>query len=262
MAEENKDVSLEQPAPEVKELTPTELKAKEQGWVPQTEWDGDPDQWRPAKEFLDRGELFKKIDDQSRTIKEVRKALVDLQKHNSKLAEVEYKRALETLKQQKKDALLEGDADAVVDIDEKMDLVRDAQKAAAQAVPQVPADVQEQIHPVFNAWKERNSWYENNRAMRAFADRVGAEAAARGASVTDVLQIVDQEVKKEFAEKFVNPNRAKAPGVEGSTNKGGGKKDTFELTSDERRVAERFIRTVPGMTMEKYIADLKKIKGV
>jgi hypothetical protein len=260
MAEENQE-QIEQKAPEVKELTPTELKAKEQGWVPQEEWDGEPDQWRPAKEFLDRGELFKKIDDQSRTIKEFRKALVDMQKHNAKIAEVEYKRAYEALKQQKKEALLEGDADAVIDIDERLDMVRDAQKAA-QAAPQVSPEVQEQVHPVFNAWRERNSWYENNRAMRAFADRVGADAAARGASVTDVLNIVEQEVKKEFAEKFTNPNRAKAPGVEGSSNKGGSKKDTFELTSDERRVAERFIRTVPGMTMEKYVADLKKIKGV
>ena len=259
MAEENQE-QIEQKAPEVKELTPTELKAKEQGWVPQEEWDGEPDQWRPAKEFLDRGELFKKIDDQSRTIKEFRKALVDMQKHNAKIAEVEYKRAYEALKQQKKEALLEGDADAVIDIDEKMDLVKDAQKAAS-AAPQVP-DVQEPLHPAFNAWKDRNGWYDTNRAMRAFADRVGAEAAARGASVTDVLNIVEQEVKKEFADKFTNPNRAKAPGVEGSSNKGGGKKDTFELTADERRVAERFIRTVPGMTMEKYVADLKKIKGV
>jgi hypothetical protein len=260
MAEENK-VEQNTPAPEPKELSPVELRAQEQGWVPQEQWDGDPDQWRPAKEFLDRGELFKKIDDQSRTIKEVRKALADMQKHNAKLAEVEYKRAYETLKQQKKDALLEGDAEAVIDIDEKMDLVRDAQKQAAQAVPEIPADAAEQIHPVFNAWQEKNSWYNANRAMRAFADRVGAEAAARGASVTDVLAIVEREVKKEFAEKFTNPNRAKAPGVEGSSTKGGSKKDTFELTADERRVAERFVKQIPGMTMEKYVDDLRKIKG-
>ena len=260
MAEENKQVEQNTPATEAKELSPVELRAQEQGWVPQEEWDGDPDQWRPAKEFLDRGELFKKIDDQSRTIKEFRKALADLQKHNAKIAEVEYKRAYDALKQQKKEALLEGDADAVIDIDEKMDMVRDAQKQAT-AAPELPADAAEQIHPVFNAWQEKNGWYNTNRAMRAFADRVGAEAAARGASVTDVLSIVEREVKKEFAEKFVNPNRAKAPGVEGSSNKGGSKKDTFELTADERRVAERFVRTVPGMTMEKYVEDLKKIKG-
>lgn len=259
MAEENKE-QVEQKAPEQKELTPVELKAKEQGWVPQEEWDGDPDQWRPAKEFLDRGELFKKIDDQSRTIKEFRKALVDLQKHNAKIAEVEYKRAYETLKQQKKEALLEGDADAVIDIDERMDLVRDAQKEAQKA-PQVPAEIQEQIHPVFNAWKERNSWYDTNRAMRALADRVGAEAAARGASVTDVLAIVDREVRKEFAEKFTNPNRAKAPGVEGSTNKSNSKNDTFELTDVERRAMDRFVK-LGALTKDEYIAQLKKTRGV
>lgn len=243
------------------EVSPHEAKAREQGWVPQDEWQGDPEAWRPAKEFLDRGELFRKIDEQSKTIKEFRKALSDLQKHNAKLAEVEYARALETLKKQKKDALIEGDADAVIDIDEKMSMVRDAQKtAAAQPVTQVePAET---VHPVFNAWKERNGWYDTNRAMRAFADRVGAEAAARGASVTDVLTLVEQEVKKEFAEKFTNPNRNKPGAVEGSAQKGSSKADKFELSSEERRIAERIIRATPGMTMEKYVADLKAIKGV
>lgn len=252
MAEENQEQQEKEP-------TAVEQKAMEQGWVPQEQWEGDPDQWRPAKEFLDRGELFKKIDDQSRTIKEVRKALDEMRKHNARIAEVEYKRALDTLKQQKKDALLEGDADAVIDIDEKIDLVKDAQKEA-QATPQSNSDV-ESFHPAFNAWKERNSWYENNRAMRAFADRIGAEAAASGKSVTDVLSEVEREVKKEFAEKFVNPNRAKAPGVEGSTNKGGGKKDTFELTPLERQVMHRLVKA-GALTEEKYIEDLKKTRGV
>jgi hypothetical protein len=39
-------------------------------------------------------------------------------------------------------------------------------------------------------------------------------------------------------------------------------KDSFTLSDDERRVMQRFIKTVPGMTEEKYVADLKKIKGV
>lgn len=254
MAEENQEQLNNENQPQ---FTAVEQKAMEQGWVPQDQWDGDPDQWRPAKEFLDRGELFKKIDDQSRTIKEVRKALDDLRKHNAKIAEVEYKRALDTLKQQKKDALLEGDADAVIEIDEKIDLVRDAQKEAT-ATPQETAS--EALHPAFSAWRERNGWYDNNRAMRAFADRVGAEAAASGMSVTDVLATVEREVKKEFAEKFVNPNRAKAPGVEGSTNKGSGKKETFELTALERQVMHRLVRA-GALTEEEYISQIKKTRG-
>ena len=40
---------------------PYELEAREQGWKPQDEYEGDPNKWRPAKEFVERGELFGKI---------------------------------------------------------------------------------------------------------------------------------------------------------------------------------------------------------
>lgn len=258
MAEE---INKEQPAPaepEVKELSPTEQKAALQGWVPQEEWEGDPEAWRPAKEFLDRGELFKKIDEQGRTIKEFKKVVDDLRKHNAKIAEVEYKRALDDLKKQKKDALLEGDADAVIDIDERMAVVRDAQKEAAAQPAPAPADV----HPAFSAWVERNQWYNSNKAMQAYADKVGLELGAQGMSPSDVLAAVEREVKKEFADRFTNPNRAKAGAVEGSTAKSGGKKDSFQLTPEEHRAMQRFVKTIPGYTEEKYIAEIKKIRGV
>jgi hypothetical protein len=44
--------------------------------------------------------------------------------------------------------------------------------------------------------------------MRAYADRIGNELGSRGnISPTDLLTQVEQEVKKEFAHKFDNPNR-------------------------------------------------------
>ena len=241
--------------------SPVELRAREQGWVPQEEWTGDPDAWRPAKEFVDRGELFKKIDTQSRELKEMRKALADLYAHNSKIAEIEYKRALADLKTQKKDALANGDADAVVEIDERIEVVREAQRAAEAAPARPPVNVEAEINPVFVSWKERNTWYDNSKAMRAFADTVGREAALKGLAPQEVLRLVEQEVRKEFPEKFQNPNRQKPGAVESSTNKGGGNKsDDVELSPVERRAMQRFIDTIPGFNKEKYIAELKKTR--
>ena len=79
-------------------LTAIEQRALDQGWVPKDEWAGEPDDWRPAREFLDRGELFKKIDDQNRTIKDLKRAQADFAKHHEKVREIEFKRALESLK--------------------------------------------------------------------------------------------------------------------------------------------------------------------
>jgi hypothetical protein len=185
-----------------------------------------------------------------------------LAKHHSRVQKVEYERALAELKAQKKEALNEGDADAVVDIDEKLALVREAQKEAAQQqvapAPAAPAET----NPVFVNWVERNSWYSNQPAMRAYADRLGNELGARGGmSPTDLLAEIEREVKKEFAHKFNNPNRDKPGAVEGSTNKGGKGKDSFTLSEEERRVMQRFVKQ-GVITEEKYIAELKKTKGL
>lgn len=255
--EEKKVDAVQAPA-----LTEIEQRAQEGGWVPKDEWDGDPEQWRPAKEFLDRGELFKKIEDQNRTIKEIRRTLEEFGKHHSKVAQVEYQRALTALKAQKKDALTEGEYDKVIDIDERIDAVKDAQKQAAQQQVRI-SDVPES-NPLFDNWVDRNSWYKSNSAMRAYADRLGNEIGARGGiSPTDLLARIEQEVKKEFAHKFNNPNRDKPGAVEGSSNRGtSGKSGKYELTDEERRVGERWVRTIPGFTMEKYVTELKKVKGV
>jgi hypothetical protein len=264
MAEENKEGLQPQAEPKNEvQLTEIEQRALADGWVPKDQWDGDPDQWRPAKEFVDRGELIKKIESQGRTLKEFKRALEDFGKHHAKVREVEFERALSTLKAQKKDALELGEMDKVVEIDERIDAVKDAKRTATtQPVVNVP-DVPEG-NPVFDNWTERNSWYKNNAAMRAYADRIGNELGAKGGiSPTELLSKVEAEVKKEFAHKFQNPNRERASGVEGSSNRGTGRKsDDIELSDFERRAAERFIRTIPGYTMEKYKSELKKIKGV
>jgi hypothetical protein len=252
------EVENKTPAVEEKSISKVEQRAMDQGWVPKEEWTGDPDDWRPAREFIDRGELFKKIDDQSRTLKDYKRALEQLSQHNTKLAAVEYQRAIQDLKRQKKEALDTGDSDAVIEIDDRIDAVKHAQTQ----IPQVKIPDVAESNPIFQNWQERNSWYNSNRVMRVFADRIGLEAAKAGKTPVEVLSIVEQEVKKEFASKFSNPNRDKPGAVETSRGRGTASKETFTLSDDERRVMQRFVRTVPGMTEAKYIADLKKIKGV
>lgn len=264
MAEETQDIKQPEGEATPPQYSDTEQRAMSQGWVPKDEWDGDPDQWRPAKEFLDRGELFKKIDEQNRTIKEFKRVLDEFGKHHSQVRKVEYERALADLKAAKKEALVEGDADAVIDIDEKMQLVREKQKEAeASPAAKLPEPSVSENNVVFRNWVDRNGWYENNKAMRAYADRIGNELGSQGGmSPTDILAAVEREVKKEFAHKFENPNRAKPGAVEGGGAKGSGKRDTFVPTEEERRVARRFAATIPGYTEEQYYSELKKTRGV
>lgn len=239
--------------------TETEVKALESGWVPKEEFQGEEHKWVDAGEFLRRGELFKKIEDQSKQLKDVRSALNEMKKLHSQVREVEYKRALETLKEQKKAALLDGDADAVIAADERIDLVKEQVKQLQAE----PANVQENSgaeHPEFVAWTEQNNWYKSSAPMKAFADALGQDLARAGNSPSEVLRKVAAEVRKEFPNKFRNPNQEKAGAVESGTGRGSSSSSKFTLSDDERRVMNTFIRQGVFKTEKEYIDELKKVR--
>lgn len=240
------------------QLSPTQSEALNQGWVPKEEFDGDSEKWVDAGEFLRRGELFRKIESQSRDMKDMRKALGELAKHNSKIREVEYQRALDTLKAEKKTALSEGDADKVVEIDDKIDLVKtqqrqDTQQAAQSTIPQ-------EVHPELKNWMGRNGWYETTPSMARWADGRGTELAQEGKSPTEVLATLEREVKTRFSEKFRNPNRDKAAPVESGRGRGATSAGAdYELSAVEKQVMKTLIDQ-KVLTKEEYISQLKAIK--
>lgn len=262
--EETKEV-VEEKKEEVV-YSPTEERALAQGWKPKEQFvadGGNESDWRPAKEFVDRGELFSKIEEVKRENRNLKKTMQLFREHHDKVAQTEYKRALETLQRQKKEALIEGDADKVVQIDEQILETRDAQKASAvkEAFDEESAPP---INPVFRAWVERNSWYSNDPEMRGFADQYGIAYKQQHPELDPalVLQEVERRVKKAFSEKFVNPRKESAPVVEGGTKsprKNVGEK--IELTPEEESAMRRFVKA-GALTEEQYIAEIKTMRGI
>jgi tellurite resistance protein len=241
------------------EISPAEQLARDHGWVSKEEWKGNPEDWRPAREFNERGELFAKIDTVGRELKETRKALQMLQKHHGQVKEVEYNRAIAELKAKQKQHLEEGNSDGYLETTELLTDIRAEQKAreaVAQAVPSGP-------DPRFLSWASRNDWYAKDKEMHEYADAVGLGYAQQNPSLApeEVLEYVTTQVKARFRERFVNPNRNKPSAVEGSGTNTPQKKATIELTSEERKVMNAFVRT-GAMTAEEYLSDLKKIRGI
>lgn len=249
------EVVLEKQTPQVSKA---EQQATEQGWVPKEDFQGEEHKWVDAGEFLRRGELFAKIDSQNREHKETRKALAALQEHYLKVQETEYKRAVDTLKKQKKAALIDGDVEAVLDADTEIEKLRDDQLAEAKA--SAIAHQQEQAsqpHPEFVAWTNKNTWYETNRPMRAFADALGVELKEAGKAPSEVLHIVAAEVRKKFSDKFYNPKREEPSSVEGGTNSKSSTNNKVELSELETQIMKKLVGQ-GVLTREAYMADIKK----
>lgn len=247
------------PDPQVPQYTEVELKAMEQGWRPKEEFSGDEHEFIDAAEFVRRQPLFDKIEHMGKELKETKKVLNSLQEHHKKVKETEYKRALEELKTAKKQALEDGDADKLLAVDDAIAEVRTAQLQAQQVVSQP------QVDPRFTAWTEKNKWYISNTEMREFADAVGLQHAQRNPEKApeEVLEYVVNQVKRAYADKFTNPKRTQPTAVEGGdpgTSNKGSKTDSFELTEEERRVMNSFVRA-NVMTKEEYITELKKVRG-
>lgn len=244
------------------EFTPVEQEALDAGWVPKEQFKGDEHKWVDAGEFLRRGELFKKIEDQSKELKDVRKALADLSKLNEEIRKTEYDRALTTLRNQRKLAMAEGDVDAVDLIEEKMDAIKEEKRNLEDnppvKLPQEPA--QGEQHPEFRDWLSRNSWYSTNEGMKAYADAVGMRLRASGMAPGEVLKKVAEAVREEFPKRFTNENRSKPGAVESGNTRGKSSSSGITLTDDERRIMNRFIRQ-GVLTEAQYIESLKKVRG-
>lgn len=258
------DVKVEDTGSTVQEpqLTGIEQEALAQGWVPKEEFQGDPSRWVDAGEFVRRGELFSKIEAQKRDLKRTQEDIQALKQHLAAVKEGEYKRALATLRAERNEAIGEGDYDKVTKLEEKMDAVKEEAQKAVEQIKTVTQEAQ-QVAPEFARWVERNSWYASQPHMKTFADTVGIRLAQMGMDPAEVLKKVELEVRKEFPNKFQNPNQQRASAVEGGSSKPTSKVSSasFELTEQETRIMNNLVRS-KTMTKEQYIADLKAIKGV
>jgi hypothetical protein len=263
---ENTETNTEVAAPEGTENTQTdnqvseiESRARAMGWVDQDEYQGNG-KWRTAEDFVDRSELFGKIEQQRKQIQNLHKTQQAFSQHLETSRRAGFETAMKQLREERRAALQEGDPDAILATEDKMRILEreviQAQQQAniEQATPEVPQE--------FTEWSNRNTWYNpSNEAMVAYADSLGKKFAHRvqAGELTpgQVLQEVEAAVRKEFPQKFTNPNRSKPSAVESGSTRPSRRED-FPLTDGERRTMDKLVRS-GALTKEQYIADLKAI---
>lgn len=236
-----------------------ELKAIEQGWIPKDEFDGDESEFIDAPEFVRRGELFSKIESQSKELKKVREALEAFKVHHTKVKEMEYERALKALKDARRQAVAEGEHERALALEDKIDEVKAEKEQIIQEANSTQPESDDSYSPEFTSWVDRNPWYETNKVMRKTADALGKEFYDAGHSPAEVLVLVEKEIRKEFAHKFQNPATKRPSAVEGSTRQSA-KKDNFELTAEEREIMRKIVAVTPGFTEADYIKDIKALR--
>ncbi len=258
MSEENKglEAAVDQAAQQevAKEYTPIQQKALEQGWKPKDQFEGDEENFIDAPEFVRRGELFSKIESQSKELKAIKQALHEFKSSQSKARAADLDRAQKNLKQSARQAILDGEPEKAFQIEDQIEYVR-AERERIEKEASQPA-VQE-LNPEFVAWESQNKWYSNDKTMRAVADQLGYELASQGIPPGEVLKRVSQEVRKEFAHKFSNPKAERPSAVAGSSRSGARQEADMELSDIERAVMKKVVAS-GAMTEAEYKKELKK----
>jgi hypothetical protein len=244
-----------------------ENKAKELGWRPEEEWDGEPSDWVPAKEFVGRQKLYDRIHSLKGELvnqgKKFENDMATIKSYVQQMSDIEYKRAVSDLTAQRKEAVKDADVDAVERINGQIDELKDARKATPiPAVNTTPTYSQ-----AFIQWSERNSWYKNDSELRSEADSLGVAYSLQHKgqkTEQEVMDYVERQIKRMNPEKFETKSRA--PAVEGGSpgnsaeKKSGTKLSVRDLSEDEARVMKTLVaRKI--VTQEKYLTDLAEAKA-
>lgn len=272
MAEEKTDEKQAEKKEEVVEPTPDETKAMSLGWKPKDQWEGDPEEWIPAKQFNKNGELFGRINSYKNKITHLEKSVDALVKHNEKVFDAGYKAAEASLKAERRVALQEGNHEVVDQIEEKLEeLKTEHTKQKTDFVQEVKSTAPAQ-HPSWEPWVNQNTWYGQDRAMRGYADGVAqdivqeAKEAGHTIDFDKLLTEVGRKTQEKFPEKFGRSGMSTNTTIKDDSREGGGgsrkaKKDDVEsqMTSAEKEMMEVILRS--GVKKEKYLEDYKKVQS-
>jgi hypothetical protein len=253
-------------------MTPTsyEEKAIEGGWKPLEEWEGNPEDWVDAKTFNQRGEYMDRIKSQSSLIKKLEKKQSLLEKdmqalaeHHRNVQEIERKRALDELKDLKRQALDLGDTVKVVDIDDKIDELK-----RSKAAPVTPQTATPEIHPEVTEWIEENTWYESDKIMtaayNAILEDLINETPRLKNTPTKAMDMAKEMLQEEMPHKFKKRTSAV---TDSSTNEGSKKAADIsatrglvkKLSDEQRRMAKRFVDMGALKSIEEYAKQLHDI---
>ncbi len=231
-------------------VTSSEDEAREMGWKPLEEFEGNKDNWADAKEFVRVGKIIKSRDEKANKLEKELKELKTITKTMlttmQKQEQIAYEKAARDLESKLARAKEIGDVEEALDISQK-------QKELHQAVQsqQTQQSTNLKDSEEFQNFYPKNKWVlgtdRKSKAMQSVASDISTDFARANpkATLQDELDHIDAEMRKEFPEYFkIEETKATSAVLSGSSNK-----------------AETGTRDSKMSPQEKSIVDYLKLKG-
>jgi len=250
----------------------TIAKAREMGWFPKENFNGDPKDFIDADEFVSRGEklmpilkannrkLANTVKQQGVQLQQLSTQLTQAQKQLAEFSKQNLQSNLERLKGRKQQLLAvkvaakqaddaAGETQAEEDLRQIDSEIGEATKAlgsASSSEPPVKQPTKEKpaVSPAFSQWQAKNPWYGSDKVKTRYADGVAAHLRSdpENAGMDDeaFFDTISREVQSQF------PNQRSTSKVEGGGNgsgNGGGSGGTgnsySDLPSDAKAICDR-----------------------
>ena len=194
---------------------------------------------------------------------EMSRGIDDLHSHYQQVSRVQIakqQKEIDQLRSQKKEAIEEGDADRVEEIEGEM---LDKYNSMESPPPKQPPAPAPQDVKAFDGWTAKNDWYSvqgrgGDSQMTAYADRMAEQPEYAALPYDRKLTAVTELVRKAFPEKF-RTGAPQANAVESPQGSPGKRQFTErDLSGDQRSIMNNFVKR-GIMTKKQYISDLADI---
>lgn len=190
-----------------------EAEAKEYGWVPQEQFKGDAEKWRPAEEFVRRGEeILPIVRKQNEKLTEKVKDLEATNERMSRMFEktIERERAkanaeIATLKAAKKEAIKAGDAEEVERIEGAIENISETVKDDEPGKKgHSPVAGSAEHVALIRDFNKANAWMIEEPEMGEYAEKFSERNAAANEDISfeDNMKATVAAVRKKFPGYF------------------------------------------------------------
>jgi hypothetical protein len=236
-----------------------EEEARKHGWRPKEEFE-DQEKWVDAKEFLYRRDLMDKIHNQNRNMKRMteeletyKRSIDNVEKIITRREELARKQEREVILRERREAIQNGDVEAVERLDEKIFNLNDS--ATKKEEPAIPLETQDWIKQHQSNWFNKNSVENIEMVEEAARIEKRIYQANPNVQVSDALQTIDKEMRRKYPHRFRNPNLDRKPEVEGTGEYAATKKPKYDqgkITPALNQIADQFVKKGLFKTKDEY----------
>lgn len=228
---------------------PVEALASELGWAPKDQFRGNPDDWKPADEFIRAGRDIQRS--LSRDIKELKGNVSRIVSASTATLEQEIERQRAELDGRLERAVEEGDYKAAKHVTNQLRELDS--KAPINDVPPTPEGQ--------DFASRHSSWYGKDPEATAYAQTRAGHYGSMNLSPARALAAVEKDMKELFPEHFPAPSKAPpsvARPASRTASTSGRAKGFHDMPADAQAVARDMVDRGVIPSTDVYVANWNK----